>query len=294
MGGARALAAPRARRRPPARRLPAPGAGAARQAARRRARARRRSRAPRGAPLALVNLGGGFGVDYSGGGARVPARTACRRGSSRDCADAALEWRLEPGRWLVAPVRRAGRRGAVGQASRRTALRRARRRHERPAPARALRRAPPHRAGARRAPARSSRRRWWGRCARAPTCSTTACALPPLEPGDLVAILDAGAYGAVMSSNYNGRGRLAELVVEGGLVGAPAPARRPRTWSRANGDPLASKTSALGARSLAGRLVSRRERAPEAPEAQRRVGDILSPSPCAALASPSWLRERLH
>jgi len=43
-------------------------------------------------------------------------------------------------------------------------------------------------------------------------------ALPPLERGDLVAIRDVGAYGAVMSSNYNGRGRLAEVVVEGGRL----------------------------------------------------------------------------
>jgi diaminopimelate decarboxylase len=42
--------------------------------------------------------------------------------------------------------------------------------------------------------------------------------LPPLERGDVVALLDAGAYGAVMSSNYNGRGRLAELVVSGGRL----------------------------------------------------------------------------
>jgi diaminopimelate decarboxylase len=42
--------------------------------------------------------------------------------------------------------------------------------------------------------------------------------LPPLERGDLLAILDVGAYGAVMSSSYNGRGRLAELVLEGGGV----------------------------------------------------------------------------
>ncbi len=42
--------------------------------------------------------------------------------------------------------------------------------------------------------------------------------LPPLEPGDLVAILDAGAYGAAMSSNYNGRGRIAEVVVSNGEV----------------------------------------------------------------------------
>jgi diaminopimelate decarboxylase len=40
-------------------------------------------------------------------------------------------------------------------------------------------------------------------------------ALPPLEPGDLVAILDAGAYGMAQSSNYNTRLRPAEVLVEG-------------------------------------------------------------------------------
>ncbi len=41
-------------------------------------------------------------------------------------------------------------------------------------------------------------------------------ALPPLEPGDLVAILDAGAYGMAQSSNYNTRLRPAEVLVEAG------------------------------------------------------------------------------
>jgi diaminopimelate decarboxylase len=56
--------------------------------------------------------------------------------------------------------------------------------------------------------------------------------LPPLEPGDLVVIRDVGAYGAVMSSNYNGRGRLAEVVHYRGVLrlaraaeGAPPGAR---------------------------------------------------------------------
>jgi diaminopimelate decarboxylase len=40
--------------------------------------------------------------------------------------------------------------------------------------------------------------------------------LPKLKSGDLVAILDAGAYGAAMSSNYNTRGLLPEVLVEGG------------------------------------------------------------------------------
>lgn len=39
--------------------------------------------------------------------------------------------------------------------------------------------------------------------------------LSPLKPGDLVAILDAGAYGMAQSSNYNSRLRPAEVLVSG-------------------------------------------------------------------------------
>ncbi|HYK36500.1 diaminopimelate decarboxylase [Alloacidobacterium sp.] len=39
--------------------------------------------------------------------------------------------------------------------------------------------------------------------------------LPELKPGDLVAILDAGAYGLSLSSNYNSRPRPAEVLVDG-------------------------------------------------------------------------------
>ncbi len=39
--------------------------------------------------------------------------------------------------------------------------------------------------------------------------------LPRVEPGDLLAILDAGAYGASLSSTYNTRPRVAEVLVEG-------------------------------------------------------------------------------
>ncbi len=39
--------------------------------------------------------------------------------------------------------------------------------------------------------------------------------LPPLEPGSLVAFLDAGAYGASMSSTYNARPLAAEVLVDG-------------------------------------------------------------------------------
>jgi len=39
--------------------------------------------------------------------------------------------------------------------------------------------------------------------------------LAPVEPGDLVALLDAGAYGMAQSSNYNTRPRAAEMLVAG-------------------------------------------------------------------------------
>jgi diaminopimelate decarboxylase len=39
--------------------------------------------------------------------------------------------------------------------------------------------------------------------------------LAPVKPGDLVALLDAGAYGMVQSSNYNTRPRAAEVLVAG-------------------------------------------------------------------------------
>jgi diaminopimelate decarboxylase len=39
--------------------------------------------------------------------------------------------------------------------------------------------------------------------------------LPPVKPGDLVLLLDAGAYGMSLTSNYNSRPRPAEVLVDG-------------------------------------------------------------------------------
>ncbi|WP_020655715.1 diaminopimelate decarboxylase [Massilia niastensis] len=39
-----------------------------------------------------------------------------------------------------------------------------------------------------------------------------------VEPGDLLAVMTAGAYGMTMASNYNTRGRAAEVIVDGGQV----------------------------------------------------------------------------
>ena len=76
---------------------------------------------------------------------------------------------------------------------------------------------------------------WSGRSANPATPSRADRMLPPLAPGARVAILDAGAYGAVMSSAYNarpagGRG-------DGGrqrLVGDPRPRRAAPTCGAAN------------------------------------------------------------
>jgi len=57
-----------------------------------------------------------------------------------------------------------------------------------------------------------------------PVCETTDVMgkdvlLPELKPGDLLAILTAGAYGSVMSSHYNARPRAAEVLVhEDGIM----------------------------------------------------------------------------
>jgi diaminopimelate decarboxylase len=176
--------------------------------------------AHRGSPLALVNLGGGFGVDY-GSGAEFPLEAWGARLGERVRA-LGFEWVLEPGRWMVAPVgvllaevlwikRRAGRRFVVLAAGMNDLLR--------PALYHAVHRIVPvtPRAGA---PERAT--------VVGPVCESADVfvediELPPLEAGDVVALLDAGAYGAVMSSNYNGRGRLAEVVAsEGRLVRARA------------------------------------------------------------------------
>ena len=39
--------------------------------------------------------------------------------------------------------------------------------------------------------------------------------LPTVEPGELVSVMTAGAYGFVLSSNYNSRPRVAEVLVDG-------------------------------------------------------------------------------
>jgi diaminopimelate decarboxylase len=43
-------------------------------------------------------------------------------------------------------------------------------------------------------------------------------AMPEAQPGDLLAVMSAGAYGFVMSSNYNSRPRVPEVLVKDGEI----------------------------------------------------------------------------
>ena len=182
-----------------------------------------------GHALTSVNLGGGFAVGYDGEPGFDPAALATAllelpRAST-------VEWCFEPGRWLVASAgtlvaevlwdkRRddpeGERRFVVLAAGMNDFLR-------------------PALYGARHRIAPLVPRE--GPVTPAdvvgPVCESsdtfvTGVPLPPLEPGDLVALLDAGAYGSVMASAYNGRPSLAQVVSSRGeflvVAGPGAPA----------------------------------------------------------------------
>jgi diaminopimelate decarboxylase len=199
--------------------------------------------ARRGAAMRWVNLGGGFGIDYDGSGREFPLEAWAGRLAER-AAGLGLEWIVEPGRWMVGPVgalvaevlavkARDGRRFVTIAAGMNDLLR--------PALYGARHRVMP--VSPRPGP-------WAPADVVGPVCESadtfaTGTPLPPLEPGDLLAILDAGAYGASMASTYNGRGRLAELVAEGGrLVLAREPEGPETLAARAVRVPLEGETGA--------------------------------------------------
>ena len=196
----------------------------------------REQAAAAGATIRLLNLGGGFGVDYATGGDFPIERFAA---FARDrLAGPGLELVLEPGRWLVAPagvlvsevlgVKRRDRQRFVVLAAGMNDL-------IRPALYGARHRIEPLRP--RPGPEEPA-------VVVGPVCESADVfaqdiLLPPLEPGDRVAILDCGAYAASMASNYNGRGRLAEVVIAAGRMTRARAGETPADLMRATRDRLA-------------------------------------------------------
>lgn len=169
-----------------------------------------------GIDLRTVDAGGGLGIDYEDASAFDPAATAHRylEAVTEALGDLPVRLVLEPGRFLVAQagallarvlyVKKNGRRTFVITDAGMNDL-------IRPALYDAWHEILPvePRAGRQQAVDVVG-----------PVCESGDFfarnrRLPPVEPGDLVAILDAGAYGMAQSSNYNSRPRPAEVLVRG-------------------------------------------------------------------------------
>jgi diaminopimelate decarboxylase len=169
-----------------------------------------------GIELSAVDAGGGLGIDYHMGSFDAAAKVA-EYAAAVEAALDGFEGRLmmEPGRFLVAQagalvarvlqVKRNGKKTfAITDAGMNDLIR--------PALYQAHHEIVPVRPRAGKALAVD---------VVGPICETGDFfardrKLAPLEPGDLVAVLDAGAYGMAQSSNYNTRFRPAEVLVQGG------------------------------------------------------------------------------
>ncbi len=167
-----------------------------------------------GLPVERLDCGGGLGIPYRDEPAPTPEALA---GAIRaTLGDLGLPVMLEPGRWIAGPAglllaavvlqkQGAGRRFLVLDAAMNDLLR--------PAMYEAWHGILPVAPAAPAAPLLPAD-------VVGPVCETADTfargrALPILEPGALVAFLDAGAYGAAMSSTYNMRPLAAEVLVDG-------------------------------------------------------------------------------
>jgi len=167
-----------------------------------------------GYPLEYVDLGGGLGVSYDGGD--VPSAAEYVGALVAEVRRTSLPIVLEPGRAIAAPAgallarvidvkpRTASSEFVIIDAGMTELLR--------PALYNAFHRIEPIAAFA----AGDRHYEIVG-----PVCESSDVVgrdrlLPPLAPGDVVAIRDAGAYGSVMASNYNRRPLPAEVLVDRG------------------------------------------------------------------------------
>ncbi|QXM23720.1 diaminopimelate decarboxylase [Elioraea tepida] len=167
-----------------------------------------------GLPIALLDIGGGLGIPYAG--EEVPSASAYAAMVKETLGALGLRLVVEPGRWIVGPagvllarvvLQKQGehRRFVILDAAMNDLIR-------------------PSLYDAWHGILPVTPARWRAPLSPAdvvgPVCETgdtfaSARPLPDLGPGELVAILDAGAYGAVMSSTYNARPLAAAVMVSG-------------------------------------------------------------------------------
>ena len=176
-----------------------------------------------GLELDWLDVGGGLPVDYAGGSAPGPELFAAALAPL--LAGRNVRLAVEPGRALVARAgalvagvlyrkhRSAGRMLVVDTGMHHLL---------RPALYQAVHRVRPLRAAPLAGPTEVV-----GPICESTDVLATEADLPDLHPGELVAFMDAGAYGMTMASNYNGQPRPAEIVVAGGVARV---ARRRETW----------------------------------------------------------------
>jgi diaminopimelate decarboxylase len=168
----------------------------------------------RGLPVERVDCGGGLGIPYRD---ETPATPAALAGAIKaGLGDAGVRIMLEPGRWICGPAgvllasvvvekQSVGRRFVILDAAMNDLLR--------PAMYEAwhgILPVAPAAFHARQSPADVV-----GPVCESSDTFTKGRLLPALPPLSLVAFLDAGAYGASMSSTYNGRPLAAEVMVDG-------------------------------------------------------------------------------
>jgi diaminopimelate decarboxylase len=170
-----------------------------------------------GIRIKFVDAGGGLGIDYHGASNFDPAAEMAKYAAEVERALTGLEVRLllEPGRFLIAQAgallakvlylkRNGSKTFVITDAGMNDLIR--------PALYQAYHEILPviHDPQAKRAPVDLV----------GPVCESGDFfardrEMPQVREGDLVAILDAGAYGMSLSSNYNSRPRAAEVLVEG-------------------------------------------------------------------------------
>ena len=167
-----------------------------------------------GLPVERVDCGGGLGIPYRDEPAPSPAALAGAIAAT--LGNLGVELMVEPGRWIAGPAgvllasvvlqkQGADRRFVVLDAAMNDLVR--------PAMYEAWHGIVPVAPAAFAAPVSPAD-------VVGPVCETgdtfaRGRGLPALEPGSLVAFLDAGAYGAAMSSTYNNRPLAAEVLVDG-------------------------------------------------------------------------------